>query len=427
MSVSMLMLGVLLLTTPSEKASAKKDIFSLALPSESPESWKTIETKSTLGAMPPAQPTPSPPPEHWQHIDVHSGDNLSTLFQRMGLSPRDVYEISQADLKQQNSSLKKLFPGEQLNFVIKEGRLKKLRRIKNPLETVEFIHEGDDYRSSRVIREPEINHRFVTTTLQSSLFLAGQKAGLSQKLIMELANIFGGVIDFVYDPRKGDSFSLLFEERFIDGKRLGSGRILAAQFTNQNETYSALLYTDSEGEPGYYSPEGVSMRKTFLRAPLDFTRISSGFNLKRRHPIHKSIRAHRGIDYAAPTGTPVFAAGDGRVTASGYSKANGKYVFIQHGEQYITKYLHLHKRSVKKGQRVKQQQVIGQVGATGYATGPHLHYEFLVSGVHRNPRTIFNKLPKAKSIALAEIASFREATRPLLAQLDQEVLLASNE
>jgi len=159
------------------------------------------------------------------------------------------------------------------------------------------------------------------------------------------------------------------------------------------------------------------MRKAFLRAPLDFTRISSNFNLRRKHPIHKKIRAHRGVDYAAPRGTPIFSAGDGKVIASGYSKANGNYVFIQHGQRFTTKYLHLHKRKVKRGQSVRQRQVIGMLGSTGYATGPHLHYEFLVNGVHRNPRTV--SLPQAKPINKKELSRFEEHTQPLIALLTQ--------
>ena len=159
------------------------------------------------------------------------------------------------------------------------------------------------------------------------------------------------------------------------------------------------------------------MRKAFLLAPVDFTRISSNFNPNRLHPIYKTKRPHRGTDYAAPTGTPVFAAGDGRVVKAGYSRANGNYIFIQHGEQYVTRYLHLHKRKVKQGQRVSQSQVIGTVGSTGAATGPHLHYEFLMNGVHRNPRTIHKKLPKAKSLPGSEMARFREAIRDVSVQL----------
>ena len=232
---------------------------------------------------------------------------------------------------------------------------------------------------------------------------------------MELANIFGWDIDFVFDIRPGDSFSLLFEDRYIDGEKLSSGNIIAASFTNRGKTYQAVRYQNSKGLSNYYTPEGLSMRKAFLRTPLDIFRISSGFNLRRKHPIHKKIKAHRGVDYAAPRGTPVYAAGDGKVIATGYTKANGNYVFIQHGQTYVTKYLHLNNKKVRKGQTVRQRQLVGTVGSTGYATGPHLHYEFLVNGVHRNPRTV--KLPQALPIAQTEKQAFTRRTAPVLAQL----------
>ncbi len=196
---------------------------------------------------------------------------------------------------------------------------------------------------------------------------------------MNMANIFGGVVDFALDPRRGDTMQLVYEELFLDGEKIEDGDIIAASFTNQGETFNAFRYTDAGGDTNYYNEDGVSMRKTFLMAPLDFTRISSNFNMRRLHPIYKTTRPHRGADYAAPTGTPVYSAGDGRVVKAGYTRANGNYVFIQHGEQYVTRYLHLQKRMVSAGQRVSQSQVIGTVGATGAATGPHLHYEFIVN------------------------------------------------
>jgi murein DD-endopeptidase MepM/ murein hydrolase activator NlpD len=253
-------------------------------------------------------------------------------------------------------------------------------------------------------------------TIKDSLFLSGKKAGLPDKVIMNLANIFGGVIDFVYDTRSGDAFSVLYEEHFFDGKKIGAGKILAADFTNRGVRYPAFFYEDANGEGGYYNDDGVSMRKAFLRSPVDFTRISSNFNPSRLHPIFKTRRPHKGIDYAAARGTPVHATGKGRVIDSGYSRANGNYVVIKHGESFVTKYLHLHKKQVAKGQRVRQGQIIGQVGSTGYATGPHLHYEFLLNGVHRDPRTILAKLPKARSIAKSELPNFKAALAPLKQQ-----------
>ena len=352
----------------------------------------------------------------WHAQTVRSGDNLSLIFKRAGFDNRDVHNVvSQAT---DGKSLARIFPGQTIEFrADQQGELQALRYVKSPLESITYTRTDAGFASAVALRKPEPRETWAAGEITSSLFLAGQAAGLTQNMIMELANIFGGVIDFVQDPRKGDTFHLIFEEMYLDGKKYKDGEIIAASFTNQGETFSAYRFKDANGDVSFYNEDGVSMRKAFLLAPVDFTRISSNFNPNRLHPIYKTSRPHRGTDYAAPTGTPVFAAGDGRVSKAGYSRANGNYVFIQHGEQYVTKYLHLHKRKVKQGQRVSQSQVIGSVGATGAATGPHLHYEFLMNGVHRNPRTIHKKLPKAKSLPKVEMAQFRSAIRDASAQL----------
>ena len=352
----------------------------------------------------------------WQEIKVRKGDNLSRIFKRLSLSANDVYElVSDTD---DAGELLNLYPGQTLAVQIDDkGQLQALKHIENRLKSTVFERQADGFVTTHIQRDPEIRRNYGSAIITSSLYRAAQNAGLSKDLIMELADIFGGVIDFVYDVRAGDSFTLVYEEKYIDGEKTGNGPIMAAQFTNRGETFTAYRYTHSDGSIGYYDEKGVSMRKAFLRAPLDFTRISSGFNLKRLHPIFKTKRPHRGIDYAAPRGTPVYAAGDGRVIRSGYSKGNGNYVFINHGLKYETKYLHLYKRAVHSGEKVKQRQIIGWVGSTGYATGPHLHYEFLVDGVHRNPRTILAKLPKAKSIVETEKSRFLAQISGLQLQL----------
>jgi murein DD-endopeptidase MepM/ murein hydrolase activator NlpD len=399
-------IGLVLLVAPSEEVSARKSV-TLTLPLDT-----TSEAVNAVAAPPLAEAT-----ENWHTVTVKSGDSLSTLFLRAKLTARDVYNITQAAKGHEAANLHQLRPGQTISVAVTDGQLKKLRHNKNRLESTLFTRSESTYELEELVRTPDVHARFASATLDNSLFLAGQKAGLPQKTIMELANVFGGVIDFILDPRKGDSFTVLYEEQFLDGEKIATGNILSAQFINRGEVHTAVRYVDSSERVGYYSPEGVSMRKAFLRSPVDFTRISSNFNLKRKHPIHNKIKAHRGIDYAAPTGTPVVSAGDGRVARAGYSKANGNFLVIQHGQQYTTKYLHLSKRHVKQGQKINQGQLIGRVGATGYATGPHLHYEFLVNGVHRNPRTILNKLPKAKAITDNEMAAFRLATNPVMAQL----------
>ena len=350
---------------------------------------------------------------HWKEQRVTSGDNLSTLFQRAKLSPIDVYKVSSSKA---GRALRNLYPGETFRFgVDSDGLLAELHYIKSPLERHIFTYNNGSYSAEKKLLEPDVLISYREGVIKDSLYMAGKEANLPDKLIMELANIFGWDIDFVFDIRRGDSFSLTYEDRYLEGEKLGAGNIIAASFTNRGKTYQAVRYTNSKGRSNYYTPEGRSMRKAFLRTPLDIFRISSGFNLRRKHPIHKKIKAHRGVDYAAPRGTPVYAAGDGKVIASGYSKPNGNYVFVQHGQTYTTKYLHLNRKKVRKGQTVRQRQLIGTVGSTGYATGPHLHYEFLVNGVHRNPRTV--KLPQSRPIAQAEKVAFLKATKSRLTQL----------
>ena len=366
----------------------------------------------TANITPEAIPTPT---LRWVEQSVGTGDSLSLLFSRAGLSAADVYKVSSSI---DGKLLRNLYPGEFFRFGLnKTGELEELHYIQSKLVSRVYSLEGDSYSSELRELEPDTLISYREGIINDSLYLSAQQANLPDKLIMELANIFAWDIDFVFDIRQGDSFAILFQEKYLDGEKFGVGDIVAASFTNRGKSYNAVRYTDSQGHSSYYTPEGLSMRKAFLRAPLDIFRISSGFNLRRKHPIHKMIKAHRGVDYAAPRGTPVFSAGDGKVIATGYSKANGNYVFVQHGQTYVTKYLHLNKKKVRKGQTVKQRQTIGTVGSTGYATGPHLHYEFLVNGVHRNPRTV--KLPQANPISATELAAFKLATTPVLTQLAQ--------
>ena len=261
------------------------------------------------------------------------------------------------------------------------------------------------------------------------MFLAGTNAGMEQSLIMEVASIFGWDIDFALDIRSNDRFSVLYEEHFLNGEKLRNGPILAAEFTNQGKTFKAVRYTDSKGSSNYFTPEGNSMRKAFLRTPVDFARISSHFNLKRKHPVLNRIRAHKGTDYAAPTGTPIKAAGDGKVTWAGTKGGYGRTVMIQHGQSYKTLYAHMRRygKGIRSGVRVKQGQIIGYVGSSGLATGPHLHYEFYVNGAVRNPVRV--SLPKAKAIPKKELANFKAQTTPIVATLQnyqKNIQIASN-
>lgn len=356
----------------------------------------------------------------WQNVEVQSGDNLSAIFTKVGLTDQDVYRVINSS--DEAKILNRLYPGYQLDFMIPEqGQLEQLRVLKSPLEGYLFKRSDSGFDVETILKEAQLQQAFKVGTIADSLFMAGRREQIPALHIMEMANIFGGVIDFILDPRSGDQFSILYEEQYLDGNFIDNGEILATRFVNRGKTYTAVRYIDEEGEVGYYSPDGESMRKAFLRNPLDVFRISSNFNPRRRHPILNTIRAHKGTDYAAPRGTPIRATGDGRVTYAGRYGSFGNLVTIKHSGGFETKYAHLSRfgPGIRRGIRIRQGEILGYVGSTGGATGPHLHYEFLVGNVHQNPRTILDKLPKAESIDPAEMNRFRSQTASLLAQFDE--------
>lgn len=352
-----------------------------------------------------------------QHlVQVQAGDNLARIFTRLGLSPQSLHRVMEADGA--SARLRHLLPGDRLKFTVaaQDNQLIDLLfKIDEATDMRIFADQGR-FTAKAIQHNIEIRPRHAFALIHSSLFVAGRKAGIRDGLIMDLAGIFGWDIDFVLDIRPGDYFSVIYEQVFRDGKYLRDGAILAARFVNQGHAYTAVRYREAHAGSDFFTPDGKNMRKAFLRAPLNFSYISSGFNPHRLHPVLKRVRPHNGIDYRAPRGTAVYAAGDGTVIRSAYSRLNGNYVFIKHGNHIVTKYLHFSKRLVKRGQRVKQGQVIGRVGSTGRTTGAHLHYEFVVNGVHRNPRTV--KLPDAPSLPKAELHAFHQAVDPWLGQLN---------
>ncbi|MDD8059475.1 MULTISPECIES: peptidoglycan DD-metalloendopeptidase family protein [Shewanella] len=356
-----------------------------------------------------------------EYYEVVKGDTLGGLFSRAGLSAKDVYDITQLPLAKKN--LLKIMPGEEIAITKNDlGELTELSYRMDKVSTLVISHINDTYKEVVNTKKVESRTSFITATIKSNFWNAAADAGLSGNHIMELANIFGWDVDFALDIRKGDHFSLLFDQEYADGQFLRNGNILAAEFINQGERYTAVRYTDGE----YYSETGNSMRKAFLRSPVDFKYVSSNFNPRRLHPVTGQVKAHRGVDYVAAIGTPIKAAGKGKVVESGYNQFNGNYVFIKHNETYTTKYLHLTKRKVSRGDTVKQGQIIGTLGKTGRVTGAHLHYEFIVNGVHRNPRTI--DLPKSMPINRNELGKFTSLSKQLMAQLksNQQQQLASN-
>jgi murein DD-endopeptidase MepM/ murein hydrolase activator NlpD len=349
--------------------------------------------------------------------EIQNGDSLASIFKKHDLSANLLHRIVHS-----SDTAKKLTdirPGEILYVDLDdEQNFLGLRLQQNKVNSLKITAMGDGFEAAELSRDVEVRTNHVSGTIENSFYLAAKKAGLSEKLIMQMAGIFGWDIDFALEIRSGDQFTVIFEEDYLDGEKLRDGPILAAEFVNRGRSVRALLYTDDTGRSDYYSPDGHSMRKAFLRAPVDFRRISSRFTRERYHPVLGVKRPHRGVDYAAKTGTPVKAAGDGKIIHRGRKGGYGKTVIIKHGQTYTTLYGHLsrYNKKAKQGSKVKQGQVIGYVGSTGLATGPHLHYEFRVNGVHRNPLTV--KLPAAEPIAKKYRADFQLKTQSLISQLE---------
>lgn len=367
-------------------------------------------------------------PGRWHQVKVKSGDSLSAVFARVGLSAQQLQRV--LELGQVVKPLTLLHPGDQLKIYTDQDN-QQLRGLEFDIDethTLQIAQGGDGLTSHVIEREIERRVNYATGIIDSSLFLAAQQAGLSDNLTMELANLFGWDVDFALDIRQGDQFMLVFEELYLHGEKLRDGNILAAEFVNQGQSYRAIRYSDENNNTDYYTQDGDSVRKAFLRSPVKFSRISSRFNPRRKHPKLNTIRAHKGVDYAAGRGTPVRATGEGKVVLRGNKGGYGRTVIIQHGSSYSTLYAHLNSyaRGIYNGKRVKQGQVIGYVGSTGLATGPHLHYEFRVNGVHRNPLTV--KLPDAEPLPKQYLNDFQDHARQYLTQLDtlKRTVLALN-
>ncbi|MBU2872376.1 OapA family protein [Marinobacter salexigens] len=422
-----------ILMSPSAEVEAKRMSYTLDLeqgqvsaivsqkpqqkPIKTPEP-AAVEQHSEITPQQVEAAAPSEPESRltWQSFKIKSGDTLSSLFKKAGLNDGTMLSVIHGE--GEADKLQRLYAGETIRFAIdSEGELAAIELQRSLLETLKIQKQESSYIGQSEQREPESKPAFASGTIDGSLYLGARDAGLNDRLTMELAGIFGWDIDFVYDVRKGDQFEVVYEELYIDGEKFSTGRILSARFVNRGQENIAILYTDSNGDSDYYTPEGKSMRKAFLRAPID-ARISSSFNLQRRHPVLDVVRPHEGTDYAAPPGSPIKAAGNGRVQFSGWKGGYGRTIVLKHGDNITTLYAHMSRigKGMKTGARVKQGDVIGYVGSSGMVTGPHLHYEFRVNGSPRNSRTV--KLPDAQPIPATELARFKAHTEQQVAQFD---------
>ena len=356
-------------------------------------------------------------PADWVEYEVKPGDTMARVFASLDLGADVLARVLASGPEAKR--LADLRPGQLLRIRRDEnGDLADLVHERSSVETLR-VEAGDDGFAVAVDEKPvEVRTHAASTSIDSSLFVDGQNAGLSDQVIMQVAELFNWDIDFVRELRQGDRFSLIYEAKYVDGEKYRDGDILAAEFVNGDKTYRAIRYRDPGGNVDYYSPDGRSKKKAFIKTPVKFSRISSRFTNKRWHPVLKRWRSHKGVDYAAPTGTPVKAAGKGRIDFIGRQRGYGKVIILQHGDRYTTVYGHLSSfaKGLRKGDTVKQGQVIGRVGQTGLATGPHLHYEFRVNGKHIDP--LSHKLPTAMPLPKQYMADFRNHAEPLVEQLN---------
>lgn len=370
--------------------------------------------EAPAAAMPEVLATPAASP--WVAVTIKPGDTLSRVFDGQGLPVADWVQLVRLD--GETRRLKQLKAGDVLHLRKGPEGLQELTYALDESRTLQVSRTDKGFESIVLAAEIERRPTYAMGRITDSLYQSGVAAGLPDKLIIELADIFGYDIDFVQDIRVGDRYTVIYDELYKDGKKLRAGDILAAEFVNQGQSLRAVRYTDPQGNAGYYAAGGQSLRKAFLRTPLDVFRVSSNFSRGRFHPVLNRIRAHLGTDYAAATGTPIKATGDGRITFIGNKGGYGRAIVVKHGSSYETLYAHMSRfrPGLGHGSRVQQGQVIGYVGSSGLATGPHLHYEFRVNGVHRDPRKVV--LPRATALPRQHVEHFKASSAPLLTQLD---------
>ncbi len=396
---------------PHSDQQKEKETASLSNIGDQAKMVDAAELESNLSAA------PKEPVYTSRYRKIAKGESLGLIFKREGLDLRIPHHIGEHPAAKQLTSIR---AGKTLHFLLNADE--QLKQIRYPVDKLnEFVVKLDGVTvtsAETLALDYDTQQVTVSAEISSSLYLAAQEAGLSNNLIMEMVRIFGWDVDFVQDIRGGDNFHLVYEEHVKNGDKLDDGNILAAEFTTQGRTYRAIRFEGADGTASYFNTDGDSMLGTFLRSPVEFSRISSRFG-KRKHPISKKWKAHKGVDYAAARGTPIRATADGKVTLAGRKGGYGNTVVLRHAGRFSTLYAHMKgfAKGIRSGQRVKQGQIIGYVGSTGMSTGPHLHYEFRVDGTHRNPLTY--KTPKASSVSEEAKPAFDKLAIEFGQQLDR--------
>jgi murein DD-endopeptidase MepM/ murein hydrolase activator NlpD len=377
----------------------------------------TIERTSVVEQIAlPALPSAGDATEsYWREVRIERGDTIASILQRLQIDDASAGQVLQRTSEAR--LLYRLIPGRTIRaHTTAAGQLLALRYL-NGSQLLKIDREGDALVVSEGAAEVETRLHMRSGEIRSSLFAATDAAGMSDAVAVQIAEVFSTDIDFHRDLRKGDRFAAVYEVQYHQGEPVKTGRLLSAEFVNNGKTFQAVWFQNPDGEGGYYTPDGKNIRKAFLRSPLEFSRISSGFTISRFHPVLQTWRAHKGVDYAAPTGTRVRATGDGIIEFVGRQGGYGNLVVLRHQSKYTTWYGHLSgfAPGMQKGKRIVQGDVIGFVGSTGIATGPHLHYEFRTNDVHQDPLRV--AMPPAPPLALQHRAAFDENARPLAERL----------
>lgn len=368
--------------------------------------------------IPDTQFSARPNQSFWHQESIQRGDTIATILNRLDVNKEDTSAFLSA--ARDSRAMRQLRPDRTVYAqTTAAGELLMLKYFFGSEELFLMEKIDQEFKMSEQVIKFDAQVQMKSGVVKNSLFGATDRADIPNNVAMQLTEIFASDIDFYRDLRKGDHFTVVYESlQDESGEHAKNGRVLAVEFVNKGESHRAVYFESSNGGGGYYTPEGESLRKAFLMSPLTFSRISSGFTNARFHPVLKEWRAHKGIDYAAPTGTPVKTTAKGVVTFAGTQRGYGKIIIVKHDDKYETAYGHLSRfaKGLKKGSTVAQGDVIGFVGATGMATGPHLHYELRVDGVQRDPSKVI--LPSAQPIAHNDLQEFQNETKSLAARLD---------
>lgn len=351
----------------------------------------------------------------WQTVNPRRGDSMATIFHRLGLSAQNLHAVLQNN--PHSKVLTSIKPGQKLQFLISKNKLEKLVIPISDIQTLTIYRQNTLYKVVIDSKKTTTQNLFVTGTVKGSLSSTAQRLNIAPKVVSQMNQIMNKQLNLSQSVRAGDQFSIVYEAQYIKDKKVGIGDLLAFSYTSRGQTFQAIRHTNAHGEHEYYTPQGGSFKKAFSRYPIKFSHISSTFALSRFHPLLHYKRAHKGIDLAAPIGTPILATGDGVIAVIDRHNGYGNMIKITHDKTYSSIYGHMLKfqKGLSKGSRVRRGQVIGYVGQTGLATGPHCHYELHVNNQPRNPTTI--GLPTAAPVPARELASFRAKSNNLFARL----------